>query len=96
MGPALSDNQWIYGGKPAQIYLSIMQGRPKGMPAWGGTLSSQAIWSLVAYVETLHKPSSAYETQTKLTGPSESGDKQAPPSAGKSPSQQHPPPEKKQ
>lgn len=63
MGPALSDNQWIYGGKPAQIYLSIRQGRPNGMPAWGGTLPSQSIWELVTYIETLHESSSAHEQQ---------------------------------
>lgn len=75
MGPPLSDSQWIYGGQPAQIYLSIMQGRPNGMPAWGGTLPSQSIWELVTYIETLHKPKSAYEQQTPLTGSSESGEK---------------------
>jgi cytochrome c oxidase cbb3-type subunit 3 len=35
MGPSLSDNQWIYGDKPSQIFLSIYQDRPNGMPAFG-------------------------------------------------------------
>ena len=78
MGPSLSDSQWIYGGQPAQIYLSIMQGRPNGMPAWGGTLPSQSIWELVTYIETLHKPKFAYEQQTELTGSSASGKKLPP------------------
>lgn len=53
MGPALSDNSWIYGDDPAQIYLSIAQGRPNGMPAWGAMLPEKTIWELVAYVDTL-------------------------------------------
>lgn len=53
MGPPLSDNEWIYGGEPAQIYLSIMQGRPEGMPAFSSMLPQQTVWELVAYIETL-------------------------------------------
>jgi cytochrome c oxidase cbb3-type subunit 3 len=53
MGPPLSDRDWIYGGEPAAIYLSIAQGRPNGMPAWGRNLPPTAIWSLVAYIQTL-------------------------------------------
>lgn len=53
MGPPLSDGQWIYGGQPADIYLTIAQGWPNGMPAWGEALPPQAIWELVAYIQTL-------------------------------------------
>jgi cytochrome c oxidase cbb3-type subunit III len=53
MGPPLSDDHWIYGSRPAQIYLSIMQGRPQGMPAWSSMLPRQTAWELVAYIETL-------------------------------------------
>jgi len=53
MGPPLSDREWIYGGEPAAIYLSIVQGRPNGMPAWGRALPPQSIWQLVAYIRTL-------------------------------------------
>ena len=35
MGPALSEGQFIYGSSPANLFLSIYQGRPNGMPAWG-------------------------------------------------------------
>jgi mono/diheme cytochrome c family protein len=48
MGPALSERQFIYGHEPANIYLSIYQGRPNGMPAWGEMLPADAIWDLVA------------------------------------------------
>ena len=34
MGPALMDQQWIYGGALDQIHASIVQGRPNGMPSW--------------------------------------------------------------
>ena len=53
MGPPLSDASWIYGGEPAQIYLSIMHGRPNGMPDWGDMLPERVAWELVAYIETL-------------------------------------------
>lgn len=54
MGPPLSDDVWIYGGAPAQIYLSILHGRPQGMPAWGSMLPARTIWELVTYIETLN------------------------------------------
>ncbi len=55
MGPSLSDNVWIYGNKPAQIYLTIVQGRPNGMPAFGQVLPDQTIWELVAYLQSISK-----------------------------------------
>lgn len=54
MGPPLSDSTWIYGGTPADIHLSIVQGRPNGMPAWNH-LGEEAIWSLTAYVRSLNE-----------------------------------------
>ena len=36
IGPPLMDDRWIYGSAPENIYASIVQGRPNGMPAWGG------------------------------------------------------------
>ena len=53
MGPSLSNNKWIHGDKPANIYLSIYQGRANGMPAWGSTLPSNVIWELVSYIESI-------------------------------------------
>jgi cytochrome c oxidase cbb3-type subunit 3 len=53
MGPSLVDKYWRYGGTPAQIFKSIYEGRPKGMPAWGAALSANDIWQLVAYIESL-------------------------------------------
>ncbi len=51
MGPNLADTYWRYGGAPAQIYNSIYQGRPRGMPAWGQALSQAEIWKITAYIE---------------------------------------------
>jgi cytochrome c oxidase cbb3-type subunit 3 len=52
MGPPLSDTLWIYGGEPGNVYLSILQGRPNGMPAWH-QLPPEVIWKLVAYIHSL-------------------------------------------
>ena len=53
IGPALMDEEWIYGSEPQQIFASIADGRPNGMPAWKYTLSTQQIWELVSYVRSL-------------------------------------------
>lgn len=55
MGPALSNRFFVYGDDPANIYLSIYQGRPNGMPAWGAMLSENLIWDLVAYLQSISK-----------------------------------------
>ena len=52
MGPALNDSYWRYGGSPVEIYKSIYEGRPKGMPAWGVALPPKEIWALTAYVSS--------------------------------------------
>jgi cytochrome c oxidase cbb3-type subunit 3 len=51
-GPDLTDTRWRYGGLPIQIFNSIHDGRPKGMPAWGDKLTADQIWKLVTYVES--------------------------------------------
>ena len=53
MGPNLRDSAWRYGGTPVEIYKSIAEGRPKGMPAWGAMLPTPVIWQLVAYIQSL-------------------------------------------
>jgi cytochrome c oxidase cbb3-type subunit 3 len=60
-GPALMDDQWRYGDRIEQVYASIDQGRPNGMPAFHGKIPSQQIWQLAAYVKSLSgsAPSSA-------------------------------------
>jgi cytochrome c oxidase cbb3-type subunit 3 len=53
MGPALMDDQWIYGSEPANLYDTISEGRPNGMPAYGTRIPSGQIWQLAAYVRSL-------------------------------------------
>ena len=53
MGPALSRTPFIYGSHPANIYMTIVQGRPNGMPAWGSLLPDEIVWDLVAYIQSL-------------------------------------------
>ena len=52
MGPDLTDTYWRYGGSPADIYKSIYEGRPQGMPAWGRTLQPALIWKVAAYIQS--------------------------------------------
>ena len=53
MGPSLRDSLWIYGSADVQIFSTIAEGRPYGMPAWAGRLTDDQIWRLVAYIKTL-------------------------------------------
>ena len=54
MGPSLADGRWHFGGSAAEVFESIFQGRPDGMPAWGGRISNDQIWMLVSYVRSLN------------------------------------------
>jgi cytochrome c oxidase cbb3-type subunit 3 len=53
MGPDLTDTYWRYGGSPAEIYKSIYEGRPQGMPSWGAAVPHDQIWKIVAYIQSL-------------------------------------------
>src|SRR3984957_6140518 len=58
MGPALMSGRWRYGGRIDQIYASIAQGRPNGMPTWQAILDPTSIWNLAAYVKSLAETAS--------------------------------------
>jgi cytochrome c oxidase cbb3-type subunit III len=53
IGPPLMDDQWIYGSEPENIFATIIQGRPNGMPAFRGRIPDQQVWQLVAYVRSM-------------------------------------------
>jgi cytochrome c oxidase cbb3-type subunit 3 len=53
IGPPLMDDQWIYGESPQNIFATIVQGRPNGMPSFGGKIPPQQVWQLVAYVRSM-------------------------------------------
>jgi cytochrome c oxidase cbb3-type subunit 3 len=55
MAPSLQDSRWHFGGSAGEVFESIYEGRPDGMPAWGGRISDDQIWRLVAYVRSLAK-----------------------------------------
>jgi len=55
MGPSLQDSRWHFGGSNGEVFESIYEGRPDGMPAWGGRISDADIWRLVTYVRGLSK-----------------------------------------
>lgn len=53
IGPPLLDAPWRYGSELPQIFETIMQGRPNGMPAFRGKIVPQQAWQLAAYVRSL-------------------------------------------
>jgi cytochrome c oxidase cbb3-type subunit III len=57
VGPNLGAGRWRYGGADAEVFASIYYGRPKGMPAFGGALGSEGVWTLVTYIRALPAPS---------------------------------------
>jgi cytochrome c oxidase cbb3-type subunit 3 len=47
------DSQWIYGSQPENIFQTIVEGRPNGMPSFRGKLGTDQVWQLVAYVRSM-------------------------------------------
>jgi cytochrome c oxidase cbb3-type subunit 3 len=55
IGPPLIKEAWVYGGEPAQLFDTIVKGRPNGMPTWGGRIPEYQIWQIVAYVRSMNQ-----------------------------------------
>jgi cytochrome c oxidase cbb3-type subunit 3 len=53
MGPPLMDDKWIYGDSPQNVFSTIVEGRPNGMPSFRGRLTNQQVWQLVSYVRSM-------------------------------------------
>jgi cytochrome c oxidase cbb3-type subunit III len=53
IGPPLTDDEWIYGSEPQNIFATIVEGRPNGMPSFRGRIPNYQVWELVAYVRAL-------------------------------------------
>ncbi len=51
--PDLTDNDWLYGGTPEAIKISITQGRRGIMPALGGVLKEEGVEQVIAYLKDL-------------------------------------------
>jgi len=67
MGPSFQDGRWHFGGSPGDVFESIYQGRPDGMPAWGGRITNDQIWMLTAYVRSLSTKDLSTENFTGKT-----------------------------
>jgi cytochrome c oxidase cbb3-type subunit 3 len=53
IGPALMDSDWIYGSSIEQIFSTIVQGRPNGMPSFAGKIPEYQVWEIAAYVRSM-------------------------------------------
>lgn len=51
IGPNLTDNAWLHGGAPVEIYKTVRDGFvEKGMPPWGPVLGEDKTRAVVAYL----------------------------------------------
>jgi cytochrome c oxidase cbb3-type subunit 3 len=54
IGPNLTDDAWLHGGSPVEIFTTVRDGVPaKGMPAWGPTLGRLGAMQATAFVLSL-------------------------------------------
>lgn len=55
IGPNLTDNFWIHGGKAVEIFTTVAKGVPaKGMPPWGRALKPEELRALVGFIRSLN------------------------------------------
>lgn len=72
IGPNLTDESWIHGGKVEQIFQSVAKGWPaKGMPPWGRALKPEELSALVSYVRSIQgtNPAGARPPEGERTAP---------------------------
>jgi cytochrome c oxidase cbb3-type subunit III len=86
IGPPLIDETWIYGSDIRNIFATISEGRPNGMPSFRGKIPPEQIWQIAAYVRSMAgltpkqaSPSRPDHLQAKA---SESSTPPQPPSGG--------------
>ena len=53
IGPPLMDEKWIYGENPENIYDTIVEGRPNGMPSFRHKIPDNQVQEIVAYVRSM-------------------------------------------
>ena len=53
IGPDLTDSKWRYGSSDEDIYTSISEGRPGGMPKLGNQLGKESIRELTTYIRSI-------------------------------------------
>lgn len=69
VGPNLTDQYWLHGNKPGEVFKTIKYGvAGKGMTAWQATLNPKQIQAVTSYVISLQgtKPANGKEPQGKL------------------------------
>ena len=74
VGPNLTDDHWLHGGKLVDIYGTVADGvTDKGMPAWSNQLSSEEIVSTVAYIRSIRgtEPADAKKPEGEKYVPNE-------------------------
>jgi cytochrome c oxidase cbb3-type subunit 3 len=79
IGPAFLDGWWSYGPEMVSIFASIRDGRPHGMPAFRDKMTTEQIWQLAGYVQTI----GAYSAKTGAPGRSD--EKQTRPAENRAP-----------
>ncbi|WP_181176057.1 cytochrome c [Mesorhizobium sp. B2-3-4] len=78
-GPSFLDGWWLYGPEIVSIVASVRDGRPHGMPAFRDRMTTEQIWQLAGYVQTI----GAYKP--KVAAPSRNDDKQTRPAENRGP-----------
>lgn len=69
IGPNLTDEYWLHGGKLTDISKTITNGvLDKGMPPWGPVMSAEQIHFVVAYIRSIRgsSPTGAKAPQGEL------------------------------
>jgi cytochrome c oxidase cbb3-type subunit 3 len=79
IGPPLMDAEWIYGSSPDNIFYTIVEGRPQGMPAFGGRIADGQVRTIATYVRSLSgldttEPQVAPSPATEAPGSTEDGE----------------------
>jgi cytochrome c oxidase cbb3-type subunit 3 len=65
IGPDLTDNAWVHGGKPLDLYNVVSHGvLENGLPTWGPVLGARKISEVTAYVLSVHNEGEAIVVET--------------------------------
>jgi cytochrome c oxidase cbb3-type subunit 3 len=88
IGPPLMDDKWIYGFAPEQVYASILQGRPNGMPSYLNKIPNHQVWQIAAYVRSMSglvsNSAAPARSEQMFTGPPENSRAPAQPTTSRS------------
>ncbi len=72
IGPPLLKDTFLYGNEPANLFDTIVKGRPNGMPAWGGRIPEYQVWQIVTFIRSMNnlEPRSATPARADVLEPS--------------------------